>query len=76
MAEPDMLLAEAAREIGLDRERLRQLIASGRLPAYKLGGKFWMVRRADVERFKLQDRHIGWPKGKPRKAAPEPTPAG
>jgi excisionase family DNA binding protein len=63
-----VLLSDAAREVHLTTERLRQLIKSGELTAQQLGGRYWYIRRADLEAFKAKERPAaGWPKGKPRK---------
>jgi excisionase family DNA binding protein len=62
-----MLLAQAAAEVGVSPERLRQLIKEDRLKAEKLG-TYWVVRRSEVRRFKKQPRLRT---GRPRKP---PTP--
>jgi excisionase family DNA binding protein len=48
-------VAEAAKIIGLSGVRLRALIASGELPAEKLG-RDWAIRRSAAERFARKDR--------------------
>lgn len=45
----DMTVAEVARHLGLSRQRIRQLLAAGRIRARKIG-RDWVVRRADLER--------------------------
>jgi excisionase family DNA binding protein len=63
-----VLLSEAAREVDMTTERLRQLIKSGDLAGHQLGGRYWYIHRSDLEEFKRRPRPpSGWPKGKPRK---------
>lgn len=65
-----VLLSQAAKEVGVSSERLRQLIAADRLPAQQLGGRYWYIRRSDLDAFiKEGPRRPGWPKGRPRKPA-------
>lgn len=59
-----MLLAQAAAMVGVSPERLRQFIKEDRLKAERLG-RFWVVRRSEVRRFKKQPRVRT---GRPRKA--------
>jgi excisionase family DNA binding protein len=56
-------VAEAAEIIGLSRVRVRQLVASGTLPAEKVG-RDWLVRRSVAERFARKERRGP---GRPRK---------
>jgi excisionase family DNA binding protein len=55
-----LTVAEAARELNRSRVRIRQLIASGRLPATK-HGRDWMIKPIDLLR-------VDWPRspGRPR----------
>lgn len=70
MTEDELVtLTTVALETGYSRERLRQLAASGELPA-KLLGKTWVVKRADVNRF-LSDHHPTT--GRPRGSKNRPT---
>lgn len=60
-----MLLSEAAAEIGVSAERLRQFIQTDRLKAEQ-HGRFWMVRRSELERFKRKPRvRTGRPRKQP-----------
>ena len=45
-----MPTSEAAAALDVGTQRVRDLIASGRLRAVKMG-KFWLVHRADVATF-------------------------
>lgn len=63
-----MLLSEAAREVEMTPERLRQLIKAGELTGHQLGGRYWYIRRSDLDAFKRKPRaKAGWPKGRPRR---------
>jgi excisionase family DNA binding protein len=43
---------DAAEMIGVSVSRVHQLIAADQLPATRLHGKAWVIRRKDVEAFK------------------------
>ena len=51
MVKPWMTTREAAADLGVSPGRVRQLLLAGQLPGEKLG-RDWMIRRADVARFK------------------------
>ena len=51
--------AEAAKRLGISAIRVRQLIASGRLPAVKLG-RDWLIQVADLDL--VQHRPTGRPR--------------
>jgi excisionase family DNA binding protein len=54
MAETDELtLAEAARELGLSRQRLAVLAKEGRL-GHQVAGRYWIFTQSEVEAFKPQ----------------------
>lgn len=61
-----LLLSEAAADVGVSPERMRQLVKDGRLKARRRG-RFYMVFRSELERFKMQPRVRT---GRPRKAQP------
>lgn len=50
---------EASRQLGVNMQRVRQLIAAGRLPAQKVG-RDWIIRERDLA--KVADRRPGRPK--------------
>ncbi len=50
----------AAKELHLSRNRVRQLIKAGRLPAQKIGREY-AITREDLETFKAIDRPVGRP---------------
>ena len=50
----------AAKELHLSRNRVRQLIKAGRLPAQKIGREY-AITREDLEAFKAVDRPVGRP---------------
>jgi excisionase family DNA binding protein len=54
---PDYVsMKEAARLLGISRQRCQELVADGKLPAIKLAGSnFWMVREQDVVK-RLRER--------------------
>ena len=45
-------VTEAARELGLTRGRIRQLLIAEELDGHKLGGSGWAIPEAAVRRFK------------------------
>jgi excisionase family DNA binding protein len=67
-------LIQAAREVDLSRERLRQLIRDGDLTATKVGRGFRLTRD-QVEQLKLRGTPKPGPRG-PRKHRPAPPDAG
>lgn len=43
---------QAAKQLNVNRSRVRQLILSGKLPAEKIGsGRDWFIKEKDVEAF-------------------------
>jgi excisionase family DNA binding protein len=44
-------LTEAAKEIGLTRQRLHQLIANGQIKAIRLG-RYYYIEKAELERYR------------------------
>jgi excisionase family DNA binding protein len=64
-------LIQAAREVNLSRERLRQLIRDGELPEAELVGRGFRLPRTAVDRLKREPRPKPGPKG-PRRPAPPP----
>jgi excisionase family DNA binding protein len=56
-------VAQAAEIVGLSRVRIRVLVASGVLPAEKVG-RDWLIRRSVVEKFARKERRGP---GRPRK---------
>jgi excisionase family DNA binding protein len=57
-------VGEAARRLGVNEQRVRAMIASGRLPAEKLGGVWWIPQRALA-----RDRGAAVSPGRPLTAA-------
>jgi excisionase family DNA binding protein len=57
-----MSTGEAARSLGVSPNRIRQLVSSGQLPASRIG-RNWVIRRADVERYRSLPAGA---KGRPR----------
>ena len=63
--------AEAGALLGVDASRIRQLVAAGVITvARRIRGAI-LVCRAEVEHYRDTRRSRGWPKGRPRKPAPE-----
>jgi excisionase family DNA binding protein len=52
----EIVLKEAAALLGLTVPGVFRHIQSGKLPARKITGKCWVVRKSDLERFKT-DRY-------------------
>ena len=50
----------AANELHISRNRVRQLIKAGQLPAQKIGREY-AITREDLETFKAIDRPVGRP---------------
>jgi excisionase family DNA binding protein len=46
-----MTVKEAAERLGLSESRVYELVSSEQLPATRVHGKAWVIRRKDVERF-------------------------
>jgi excisionase family DNA binding protein len=49
---------EAAELLGINRTRAYELIASGDLPAVRVGERSIRVNRAELERFLLEQRRV------------------
>lgn len=65
--EEEVVLSEAARELGLSHVSVWRHVDSGKLKARKVG-PIWLIKRADLEAFKQLRRPIGRPR-RPRPAA-------
>jgi len=52
---------EASEKLGVNGQRVRALIAAGRLPAQKVG-RDWVIREKDLA--KVADRKVGRPRKK------------
>lgn len=65
----EILLKEAAAEIGVDPSYLRRRILEGRLKADKHGGRDWWIRRIDLQAFNEQRRPVGRPPDTLKQAA-------
>ena len=65
----EIILKDAAAEIGVDPSYLRRRILEGRLKADKHGGRDWWIRRADLRAFNAQRRPAGRPPGTLKEAA-------
>ena len=57
----EIILKEAAEEIGVDPSYLRRRILEGRLRANKYGGRDWWIKRGDLKAFNAQRRPVGRP---------------
>lgn len=58
MAKDQLTSAEAAKELGVTRQRVNQLIRANRLPAERLGN-LYVIKRADLA--KVKERPTGRP---------------
>jgi excisionase family DNA binding protein len=69
-----MSSAQAASYLGITQTRVNQLVATGKLTRYKVGG-YNVYRRADLDRWRDAPKAIGGrPPGarnKPKKARPD-----
>jgi len=54
MPEKLLTVKEAAAFLGIPRTKIRELVASGELPAYKIGGKFIRFRKEQVEAIRQE----------------------
>lgn len=54
MPEKLITVKEAAAFLGIPRTKIRELVASGELPAYKIGGKFIRFRKEQVEAIRQE----------------------
>lgn len=52
--------ADAARELGITRQRVTELAQSGRL-GRQVAGRYWFFTREEIEAYK-NDRKVGRPK--------------
>ncbi len=69
MAEPEDLITatEAARILGVTRQRISAIAQTGRL-GRRVAGRYWLFTRDEVEAYKEQRQHnVG---GRPRKDRP------
>lgn len=55
-----LTVKQAAEKLGVNRQRVLQLINSNRLVAQKVG-TYYVIRESDVEALNLQDRKPGRP---------------
>lgn len=62
----ELTLADAARELGITRQRLQVIAKEGRL-GHQVAGRYWVFTRAEIEAFKpnIQGRA-----GRPKPVAP------
>lgn len=67
MPSDELTTREAADILKINRELVTHYCQSGRLKARKFGWAY-LIRRADLEEFAQQERSVGYPKGRPRKA--------
>lgn len=65
-------VSEAARRLGVSRQRVRALIQDKRLPA-QMVADVWVIQAKDLELVK--DRKEGWRKGRKRSKPKEPPDA-
>ncbi len=62
----ELTLAEAARELGLSRQRLAVLAKEGRL-GRQVAGRYWIFTQGEIEAFKPQVKSSKG--GRPKEAA-------
>lgn len=46
---PDLTIADAAEQMGVDYKTIRRWISSGRLPARRVGARLIRIRQADLD---------------------------
>ncbi len=56
-----MTAADAARELGVSRQRMTELANLGRL-GRRVAGRYWVFTRKEIEHYKRQ-RKVGRPRG-------------
>ena len=66
-----MSTEQAAKALGLSVSQVRRLARSGALRSQQLSTRVLVYDSDDVERYQRERHKPGWPKGKPRKPAPE-----
>jgi excisionase family DNA binding protein len=49
---------EVAEELNIPRSRAYELVATGELPAIRIGERSIRINRAELERFLLEDRRV------------------
>lgn len=57
-----MRVAEAALELGVTSQQVRQLVKQGRLQAERLSARLYLVERQSVEAYKHSRRSAGRPR--------------
>lgn len=55
--------ADAARELGITRQRITELAQAGRL-GRQVAGRYWFFTREEIETYK-NERKVGRPKSEP-----------
>jgi len=61
-----LTIQEVADKLGVQRQRIYQLISDGILPADKLG-RDWLVKEESVDEYLKIRRPVGYPRGKIRR---------
>lgn len=56
-----MSTAEAAKELGLSRRRVTELVRDGALEAQRLSGDRWVIEERSLAQFQIRDRISGRP---------------
>ena len=67
MPEKLLTLEEAASALGVSADQLKQMVAKGDLPAYKVGGQYLRFRKEQIEAIQ---NGIKAPRAAPAKEAP------
>jgi len=55
MGKDGLSTREAAQLAGVDASYIRRLVAQERIKGQRLGGRYWIIDRADLERW-MQER--------------------
>lgn len=59
----DMTIPQAAEALGIDPSVVLRAVQRGRIPARRMGSKLWIVKRDDVEAYRMTRRE-GPPRGR------------
>ncbi len=69
MKDQEMFAGDVAALLGINRQRVNQLANEGRI-GRKIGGRYWLFMRSDIERFReTWKRKAGRPKKDQQRAA-------
>ncbi len=68
-SEEEVFAGEAAKILGVNRQRINELARAGRI-GRQLGGRYWVFTRVELEAFKAEPKGKG---GRPKEEAETPA---